>query len=233
MHHIEVQARTVIHQGHQTVASCVMAYKSAAPVIRELVAMLDHDYLGSSTSIVSYAAARELDPGKYIEIINSITAFHQNTRTISVKYIHDLYWDVKYRPCERANYTTVREWILTGSGVVLIEPTKDTEKEGRYIILCKAEGFPVFRRVLQVMFQTLVKTIEEDEDLKQITLNKFQQYPTIIGPHKIERYEEKNAKGLLSRIDVPTVSKPANGHHSIKLNLTSAAQKNFQKYQQE
>jgi hypothetical protein len=209
MHHIEVQTRTVTHQGHQTVACCVMAYKPAAPVIRELVAMLDHDYLGNGTSIVSEAAARELDPGKYIEIINSNTAFHQNTRTISVKYLHDLYWDVQYRPSEKANYTTVREWIMTGSGVVSIEPTKDTEKEGRYIILCKAEGFPVFRRVLQVMFQTLVKTIEGDEDLKRVALTKFQQYPTIIGPHKIGRYAEKNAKGLLSRIDVPTVPKPA------------------------
>ena len=209
MHHIEVQTRTVTHQGHQTVACCVMAYKPAAPVIRELVAMLDHDYLGNGTSIVSEAAARELDPGKYVQIIQSNTAFHQNTRTISVKYIHDLFWGVKYRPCAEANYTTVREWIMTGSGVVSIEPTKDTEKEGRYIILCKAEGFPVFRRLLQVMFQTLVKTIEEDEDLKSKALKKFQQYPTIIGPHKIGKYAEKNAQGLLSRIDVPTVPRPA------------------------
>jgi hypothetical protein len=57
---------------------------------------------------------------------------------------------------------------MTGSGIVSIEPTKDMETEGRYIILCKAEGFPVFRRVLQIMFQTLVKTIEGDEDLKRI-----------------------------------------------------------------
>jgi hypothetical protein len=227
MHHIEVQTRTVTHQGHQTVACCVMAYKPAAPVIRELVAMLDHDYLGNGTSIVSEAAARELDPGKYIEIINSNTAFHQNTRTISVKYIHDLYWDVKYRPSEKAIYTTVREWIMTGSGVVSIEPTKDTEKEGRYIILCKAEGFPVFRRVLQVMFQTLVKTIEEDEDLKRIALTKFQQYPTIIGPHKIGRYAEKNAKGLLSRIDVPTVPKPAIRPPSNKIEFDFGSAEGF------
>jgi hypothetical protein len=227
MHHIEVQTRTVTHQGHQTVACCVMAYKPAAPVIRELVAMLDHDYLGNGTSIVSEAAARELDPGKYIEIINSNTAFHQNTRTISVKYIHDLYWDVKYRPSEKAIYTTVREWIMTGSGVVSIEPTKDTEKEGRYIILCKAEGFPVFRRVLQVMFQTLVKTIEEDENLKRIALTKFQQYPTIIGPHKIGRYAEKNAKGLLSRIDVPTVPKPAIRPPSNKIEFDFGSAEGF------
>jgi len=227
MHHIEVQTRTVTHQGHQTVACCVMAYKPAAPVIRELVAMLDHDYLGNGTSIVSEAAARELDPGKYIEIINSNTAFHQNTRTISVKYIHSLYWDVKYRPCEQANYTTVREWIMTGSGVVSIEPTKDTETEGRYIILCKAEGFPVFRRLLQVMFQTLVKTIEEDEDLKRVALNQFQQYPTIIGPHKIGRYAEKNAKGLLSRIDVPTVPKPAIRPPSNKIEFDFGSAEGF------
>jgi hypothetical protein len=227
MHHIEVQTRTVTHQGHQTVACCVMAYKPAAPVIRELVAMLDHDYLGNGTSIVSEAAARELDPGKYIEVINSNTAFHQNTRTISVKYIHDLYWDVKYRPSVHANYTTVREWIMTGSGVVSIEPTKDTETEGRYIILCKAEGFPVFRRVLQVMFQTLVKTIEEDEELKRVALTKFQQYPTIIGPHKIGRYAEKNAKGLLSRIDVPTVSKPAIRPPSNKIEFDFGSAEGF------
>ena len=217
MHHIEVQTRTVTYQGHQTVACCVMAYKPAAPVIRELVAMLDHDYLGNGTSIVSEAAARELDPGKYIEIINSNTAFHQNTRTISVKYVHDLFWEIKYRPCPQANYTTVREWILTGSGVVSIEPTKDTEKEGRYIILCKAEGFPVFRRLLQVMFQTLAKTIEEDANLREKALGKFQQYPTIIGPHKIGRYAEKNALGLLSRIDVPTIPKPAIRPPSYKI----------------
>jgi hypothetical protein len=118
MHHIEVQTRTVTHQGHQTVwqhsiTCCVMAYKPAAPVIPELVTMLDHDYLGNGTSIVSEAAARELDPGKCIEIILSNTAFHQNTRTISVKYVHDLYWDVKYRPSENVNYTTVRKWIMT------------------------------------------------------------------------------------------------------------------------
>ena len=227
MHHIEVQTRTVTHQGHQTVACCVMGYKPAAPVIRELVAMLDHDYLGSGTSIVSEAAARELDPGKYIEIINSNTAFHQNTRTISVKYVHDLFWGVKYRPCEQANYTTVREWIMTGSGVVSIEPTKDTEKDGRYIILCKAEGFPVFRRLLQVMFQTLAKTIEEDEDLKRTALNQFQQYPTIIGPHKIGRYAEKNAKGLLSRIDVPTVPKPAIRPPSNKIEFDFGSAEGF------
>jgi len=227
MHHIEVQTRTVTHQGHQTVACCVMAYKPAAPVIRELVAMLDHDYLGNGTSIVSEAAARELDPGKYIEVINSNTAFHQNTRTISIKYVHDLYWDVKYRPSAQANYTTVKEWIMTGSGVVSIEQTKDTEKEGRYIILCKAEGFPVFRRVLQVMFQTLVKTIEEDEDLKRVALTKFQQYPTIIGPHKIGRYAEKNAKGLLSRIDVPTVPKPAIRHPSNKIEFDFGSAEGF------
>jgi len=227
MHHIEVQTRTVTHQGHQTVACCVMAYKPAAPVIRELVAMLDHDYLGNGTSIVSEAAARELDPGKYIEIIHSNTAFHQNTRTISVKYVHDLYWDVKYRPSENANYTTVREWIMTGSGVVSIEPTKDTETEGRYIILCKAEGFPVFRRILQIMFQTLVKTIEGDEDLKKIALTKYQQYPTIIGPHKIGRYAEKNAKGLLSRIDVPTVPKPAIRPPSNKIEFDFGSAEGF------
>ena len=227
MHHIEVQTRTVTHQGHQTVACCVMAYKPAAPVIRELLAMLDHDYLGSGTSIVSEAAARELDPGKYIEIINSNTAFHQNTRTISVKYVHDLFWGVQYRPCEQANYTTVREWILTGSGVVSIEPTKDTEKEGRYIILCKAEGFPVFRRLLQVMFQTLVKTIEEDENLKKVALNQFHQYPTIIGPHKIGKYAEKNAKGLLSRIDAPTVPKPAIRPPSNKIEFDFGSAEGF------
>ena len=227
MHHIEVQTRTVTHQGHQTVACCVMAFKPAAPVIRELVAMLDHDYLGGGTSIVSEAAARELDPGKYIEIINSNTAFHQNTRTISVKYIHDLFWGVQYRPCAEANYTTVREWIMTGSGVVSIEPTKDTEKDGRYIILCKAEGFPVFRRLLQVMFQTLVKTIEEDEELKKVALNQFQQYPTIIGPHKIGKYAEKNAKGLLSRIDVPTVPKPAIRPPSNKIEFDFGSAEGF------
>jgi hypothetical protein len=204
-----------------------MTYKPAAPVIRELVAMLDHDYLGNGTSIVSEAAARELDPGKYIEIINSSTAFHQNTRKISVKYVHELYWDVQYRPSEKANYTTVHEWIMTGSGVVSIKPTKDTEAEGRYIILCKAEGFPVFQRVLQIMFQTLVKTIENDEDLKKIALTKYQQYPTIIGPHKISRYAEKNAKGLLSRIEVPTVSKPAIRPPSNKIEFDFGSAEGF------
>jgi hypothetical protein len=110
---------------------------------------------------------------------------------------------------------------------VSIEPTKDTEVEGRYIILCKAEGFPVFRRLLQVMFQTLVKTIEDNDDLKRIALNKYQQYPTIIGPHKIGRYAEKNAQGLLSRIDVPTVPKPAIRPPSNKIEFDFGSAEGF------
>jgi hypothetical protein len=151
----------------------VMAYKLAAPVIRELVGMLDHAYLGNGTSIVSDAAVGEFDGDKYSQIINENTAFHQNTRTISVKFFHDLYWNKKYRPCKEANYTTIREWIITGSGVVSIEPTKDMETEGRYIILCKLEGFLAFKRILQVMCQSLVKTIEENDELRATALQKL------------------------------------------------------------
>jgi hypothetical protein len=77
------------------------------------------------------------------------------------------------------------------------------------------------------MFQTLVKTIEEDEDLKRIALNKFQQYPTIIEPHKIGRYAEKNAQGLLSRIDVPTVPKPAIRPPSNKIEFDFGSAEGF------
>ena len=227
MHDIDLYTKTVTHQGHQTEAICVMAYKPAAPVIRELVGMLDHAYLGNGTSIVSDAAVRELDGDKYSQIIDENTAFHQNTRTISVKYFHDLYWNHKYRPCEAANYTTVREWVMTGSGVVSIEPTKDTEREGRYIILCKSEGFPAFKRILQVMCQSLVKTIEENDELRAIALEKYQQYPTIIGPHKIGKYAEQNAKGLLSRIDAPTVPKPARKRISTKIEFDFGSAEGF------
>jgi hypothetical protein len=206
MHDIDLYTKTVTHQGHQTEAVCVMAYKPAAPVIRELVGMLDHAYLGNGTS-----------SDKYSQIINENTEFHQNTRTISVKFFHDMYWNQKYRPCKEANYTTIREWVMTGSGVVSIEPTKDTESEGRYIILCKSEGFLAFKRILQVMCQSLIKTIEENDELRALALEKYQQYPTIIGPHKIGRYAEQNAKGLLSRIDAPTVPKPAIKRISTKI----------------
>ena len=64
MHDIELYTKTVTHQGHQTEAVCVMAYKPAAPVIRELVGMLDHAYLGSGTSIVGEFRAN-LAPSKY------------------------------------------------------------------------------------------------------------------------------------------------------------------------
>ena len=227
MHDIDLYTKTVTHQGHQTEAICVMAYKPAAPVIRELVGMLDHAYLGNGTSIVSDAAVRELDGDKYSQIIEENTAFHQNTRTISVKYFHELYWNHKYRPCEAANYTTVREWVLTGSGVVSIEPTKDTESEGRYIILCKSEGFPAFKRILQVMCQTLAKTIEENDEFRVLALEKYQQYPTIIGPHKIGKYAEQNAKGLLSRIDAPTVPKPARKRISTKIEFDFGSAEGF------
>jgi hypothetical protein len=227
MHDIDLYTKIVSHQGHQTEAVCVMAYKPAAPVIRELVGMLDHAYLGNGTSIVSDAAVRELDGNKYSQIIDENTAFHQNTRTISVKFFHDLYWNQKYRPCKEANYTTIREWVMTGSGVVSIEPTKDTESEGRYIILCKSEGFPAFKRILQVMCQSLVKTIEENDDLRAIALEKYQQYPTIIGPHKIGKYAEQNAKGLLSRIDAPTVPKPAIKRISTKIEFDFGSAEGF------
>ena len=227
MHDIDLYTKTVSHQGHQTEAVCVMAYKPAAPVIRELVGMLDHAYLGNGTSIVSDAAVRELDGNKYSQIIDENTAFHQNTRTISVKFFHDIYWNQKYRPCKEANYTTIREWVMTGSGVVSIEPTKDTESEGRYIILCKSEGFPAFKRVLQVMCQSLVKTIEDNDDLRDIALKKYQQYPTIIGPHKIGKYAEQNAKGLLSRIDAPTVPKPSIKRISTKIEFDFGSAEGF------
>jgi len=227
MHDIDLYTKTVTHQGHQTEAVCVMAYKPAAPVIRELVGMLDHAYLGNGTSIVSDAAVRELDGDKYSQIINENTAFHQNTRTISVKFFHDMYWNQKYRPCKEANYTTIREWVMTGSGVVSIERTKDTESEGRYIILCKSEGFPAFKRILQVMCQSLVKTIEENDELRALALEKYQQYPTIIGPHKIGRYAEQNAKGLLSRIDAPTVPKPSIKRISTKIEFDFGSAEGF------
>ena len=227
MHDIDLYTKTVSHQGHQTEAVCVMAYKPAAPVIRELVGMLDHAYLGNGTSIVSDAAVRELDGNKYSQIIDENTAFHQNTRTISVKFFHDLYWNQKYRPSKEANYTTIREWVMTGSGVVSIEPTKDTDSEGRYIILCKSEGFPTFKRVLQVMCQSLVKTIEDNDELRDIALKKYQQYPTIIGPHKIGKYAEQNAKGLLSRIDAPTVPKPSIKRISTKIEFDFGSAEGF------
>jgi hypothetical protein len=217
MHDIDFYTKIVAHQGHQTEAVCVMAYKPAAPVIRELVGMLDHAYLGNGTSTVSDAAVRELDGNKYSQIIDENTTFHQNTRTISVKFFHDLYWNQKYRPCKEANYMTIREWVMTGLGVVSIEPTKDTESEGRYIILCKSEGFPAFKRILQIMCQSLVKTIEENDELQALALEKYQQYLTIIGPHKIGKYAEQNAKGLLSIIDAPTVPKPAIKRISTKI----------------
>jgi hypothetical protein len=110
-----------------------------------------------------------------------------------------------------------------------IEPTKDMETEGRYIILCKVEGFPAFRQVLQIMFQTLVKTIKGDEDLKRIALTKYQQYPANTGPHKIGRYAEENAKGLLSRIDVLTVPKPAIRPPSNKIEFDFGSAEGFSK----
>ena len=36
---------------------------------------------------------------------------------------------------KKQNYTTIREWVMTGSGVVSIELTKDTESKRQYIIL--------------------------------------------------------------------------------------------------
>jgi hypothetical protein len=95
MHDIDLYTKTVTYHGHETEAVCVMAYKPAAPVIQELIGMLDHAYLGSGTSIVSEAAVQELDGKKYSDLINENTAFHQNTRTISTKYFHDLYWNHK------------------------------------------------------------------------------------------------------------------------------------------
>ena len=36
---------------------------------------------------------------------------------------------------KKLNYTTIREWVMTGTRVVSIEPTKDTESKRQYIIL--------------------------------------------------------------------------------------------------
>ena len=224
MKDLEVQSRTINHKGYTTEAVCILAYRPIAPVVRELIAMLPHDYLGSKMSFVSEAAARELDSEKYTALIVANTEFHQNTRTISIKYFHEQYWKVPYKPSELANYTPVREWILAGSSVVSIERTKDTDTEGRYIILCRSDGFPVFRRQLQKMVMKLKETIENDHSLKNTALEVFQQYPTIIGQHHMGKYAEKNAKGLLSRIDVPAVPRPAMKMTSnrIEFNFDSA-----------
>jgi hypothetical protein len=186
--------------------------------------MLPHDYLGNKMSFVSEAAARELDSEKYTALIVANTEFHQNTRTISIKYFHGQYWKVPYEPSELVNHTPIREWIIAGSSVVSTERTKDTDREGRYIILCRSDGFPVFRRQLQKMVMKLKETIENDYSLKTTALEVYQQYPTIIGQHHMGKYAEKNAKGLLSRIDTPAVPKPAMKMTSncIEFNFDSA-----------
>jgi hypothetical protein len=143
------------------------------------------------------------------QLITANTEFHQNTRTISIKYFHDLYWDVPYQPSPKANHTPVKDWIMTGSSVVSIERTKDSDSEGRYIILCKLEGFLVFRRQLQKMVMKLKDTIEKDEALKATALKVYQQYPTIMGQHHMGKHAEKNALGLLRLINVPAVARPA------------------------
>jgi hypothetical protein len=103
----------------------------------------------------------------------------------------------------------VKEWIMTGSSVVSIERTNDSDSEGQYIILCKSEGFLVFRRQLQKMVMKLKDTVEKDEALKTTALKVYQQYPTVMGQHHMGKYPEKNALGLLSLIDVPAVARPA------------------------
>jgi hypothetical protein len=77
------------------------------------------------------------------------------------------------------------------------------------------------------MCQSLVKTIEENDELRAIALKKYQQYPTIIGPHKIGRYVEQNAKGLLSRIDAPTVPEPAIERISTKIEFDFGSAEGF------
>jgi len=77
------------------------------------------------------------------------------------------------------------------------------------------------------MCQSLVKTMEENDELRAIALQKYQQYPTIIGPHKIGRYAEQNAKGLLSRIDAPTVPKPAIKRISTKIEFDFGSAEGF------
>jgi hypothetical protein len=62
---------------------------------------------------------------------------------------------------------------MTGE-VVSIEPTKDTGSEGRYVILCRSEDFPAFKRIFQVLCQSLVKAIEESDELRATALTKFQ-----------------------------------------------------------
>lgn len=224
MKDLAVQSRTINHKGYTTEAVCILAYRPIAPVVRELIAMLPHDYLGNKMSFVSEAAARELDSEKYTALIVANTEFHQNTRTISIKYFHEQYWKVPYKPSKLAKYAPVRDWIMAGSSVVSIERTKDTESEGRYIILCKSDGFPIFRRQLQKMVMKLKETIENDHNLKTTALEVFQQYPTIIGQHHMGKYAEKNAEGLLSRIDTPAVPRPAMKMTSnrIEFNFDSA-----------
>jgi hypothetical protein len=113
---------------------------------------------------------------------------------------------------------------MAGSSVVSTERTKDTDREGRYIILCRSDGFPVFRRQLQKMVMKLKETIENDYSLKTTALEVYQQYPTIIGQHHMGKYTEKNAKGLLSRIDTPAIPKPAMkmASNCIEFNFDSA-----------
>jgi hypothetical protein len=65
MKDLAVQSRTINHRRYTTEAVCILVYKPIAPVIRELIAMLPHDYLGNIMSYVSESAAREIDSEKY------------------------------------------------------------------------------------------------------------------------------------------------------------------------